>query len=702
MANIGSGRSLAFCALVFALSAEACARATASPSFGPARMGSAPASVHVKVLGINDFHGQLSPKTMKGRPVGGASVLASYLHAAAAGFEDRTFVVHAGDLVGASPANSALLQDEPAVMLMNGLANSACTFERARASACNVIGTVGNHEFDEGITELRRLLEGGCHANGPYLDNPWRGARFPTVAANVLDAATGQPVFAPYVVRDVAGVKLAFVGAVLRATPSIVMASGVAGLTFSDEADAVNRVIPELHAQGVHAIVVMIHQGLTQPPYEGPTRCDTPQPTGPLLDVIRGLDDDVDVIVSGHTHQFTNALVANAHGKEILVVQAFSAGTAFDDIDLWVDPASQDIVSKRAQIVTTWGDVGPGRSPDAPAAALVARADAMVADRVKEAVTQLSEPLEHGANDAGESVLGDVIADAQRAATGADFAIINPGGVRADLPSGVVTWGAIFAVQPFGNDVVKVSLTGRDLVDLLSGQWGPGQPSGGRILSISGFGYSYSRAPSEAGSRVREVHDSQGNPVVATQSYTLAANRFLAEGGDGFSVLKRLTRVAAGRLELGRPRRLFEEGAEAVRRATGDANRPTRSALNSRSADQVVRPVLCATPSASTTSADCTAATAMARGAAMGAPCASRHVPGATQRVPFWACTNAHGENRASFGASTHRPTSQAHRPRRQTHSPSIHTDGPCGRSGTISTRAGGGGAVTSTRALVG
>ena len=536
-------------ALLGALLVGACAKHAAAPTLAATDAGRTDPAIHVKILGINDFHGQLSPKRVQGRPVGGAAALASYLRAASAGMADRAFFVHAGDLVGASPANSALLQDEPSVMFLNLLANSSCDTRRARNSACNVIGTVGNHEFDEGLTELRRLLEGGRHADGPYLEDPWQGARFPTVSANVLYAATRQPVFPPYVVREVGGAKLAFVGAVLRRTPTIVMASAVAGLAFEDEADAVNRVIPELHAQGVHAIVLLIHQGLSQEPYTGLTRPDATAPTGALLDVIRRLDDDVDVIISGHTHQFTNSLVPNAHGKPMLVVQAWSYATAFDDIDVWVDPVSQDIVAKRAQIITAWNDEGPGRSPDAAVAALVARADARVAPRVEQVLAQAEAPIERTTNAAGESVLGDLIADAQRDIAGADFAMINPGGIRADLPAGTITWGAAFAVQPFGNDVLTLTLTGQDLVDVLNEQWGHGQPSGGRVLSISGFMYSWNGSTPEGGSRVIEVHDLHGIPLVPSRSYTLATNQFLAEGGDGFSVLQRLKRSETGHLD---------------------------------------------------------------------------------------------------------------------------------------------------------
>lgn len=272
-------------------------------------------------------------------------------------------------------------------------------------------------------------------------------------------------------------------------------------------------------------------------------------PTGALLDIIRRLDDDVDVIVSGHTHQFTNSLIPNAHGKSMLVVQAWSYATAFDDIDVWVDPMSQDVVAKRAQVVTAWDDEGPGSSPDPAVAALIARADARVASRVEQVLAQAEAPIERTTNAAGESALGDLIADAQRDIAGADFALLNPGGIRADLPAGTITWGAAFAVQPFGNDILTLTLTGQDLVDVMNEQWGHGQPSGGRILSISGFAYSWNGSIPDGGSRVVEVHDLHGIPIAASRSYTLAVNQFLAEGGDGFSTLQRLKRSDTGHID---------------------------------------------------------------------------------------------------------------------------------------------------------
>jgi 5'-nucleotidase len=250
------------------------------------------------LLGLNDFHGQLSAgRLVANRPVGGAAVLVPYLHAAQQDsrdpdLSDRTFIVHAGDHVGATPPESALLQDEPSIGFLNLLANQYCRYEdrgdnrdRRRGwddhdakedrrdhrmhPKCNLVGTPGNHEFDEGKDELFRLLNGGNHPAGPFLESPYRGARYPTVSSNVVEEKTGKPILPPFAIKQVNGVRIAFIGAVLKETPTIVTPSGVAGLKFLDEADTINRYVRWLRmTEGIHTLVVLIHQGGRQPTYE--------------------------------------------------------------------------------------------------------------------------------------------------------------------------------------------------------------------------------------------------------------------------------------------------------------------------------------------------------------------------------------------------------------------------------------------------
>lgn len=525
--------------------------------------------LHFKILGINDFHGQLSTGRRVGnRPVGGAAILASYLHAAQQGVNDRAVIVHAGDHVGASPPASALLQDEPSIQFLNLLANEDCEFSENDDKPekdyvkkiykeqhehewddfdprCNLVGTLGNHEFDEGLTELQRLLHGGNHVNGPYLEDPYRGASFPYVSANVVDAVTGKPILPPYVIKKVRGIPIAFIGAVLKETPTIVTPTGVAGLRFLDEADSINAYIPELRAQKVRAMVVLIHQGGRQTSYQGPT-LPNGMVSGEIVNIVSRLDDEVDVVMSGHSHSFTNAILKNNRGKDILVTQAFSASTAYADIDVEIDPATKDIVKKSARIVTTYGDSGPGLTPDTQVAELVAQAEQKVAPLVSRVIGTAQAGITRTQTSAGESALGNLIADAQRAAMNTDFAFMNPGGIRADLDAGPVTWGELFTIQPFGNSLVKMELTGQQIHDLLNQQW-LNQPFP-RILQVSGLTYTWDNAR-PVGSRIVEIRKN-GTPINLTQYYTVTANSFIAAGGDNFTVFNQGINRVGGPLDL--------------------------------------------------------------------------------------------------------------------------------------------------------
>ena len=518
--------------------------------------------IQVQLLGINDFHGQLSEgRRVAGRPVGGAAVLAAYLESEQGGFAGDTLIVHAGDHVGASPAASALLQDEPSITFLNMLGNSFCRPGDDNPH-CNLVGTLGNHEFDEGVDEMLRLIGGGNHANGPYLDPDYRGAAFPYVSANVVWTDSGEPVLPPYVIRKVGRsgkpgkngakaqgpgeAKIAFIGAVLKETPTIVTPTGVAGVSFLDEADAINRYIPDLREQGVEAIVVLIHQGGRQTSYTGPTR-DGGAIDGPAVnDIVTRLDSAVDVVVSGHAHAFSNALIENRAGHPILVAQAFSASTAFDDIELSIDPVTGDVVAKSGSIVTTWADVGPGLMPDPDVAALVALAEDTVAPLVNQVIGETESALSRTQNLAGESALGNLIADAQRSAMGTDFAFMNPGGIRADLDQGPVTWGELFTVQPFGNSLVRMNLTGAQVYAVLEQQWA-GQPFP-RIMQIAGLRYTWNAAL-PVGSRVVEVRQN-GVPIDPAATYTITCNNFMAAGGDNFTVFTQGTGNVGGPVDL--------------------------------------------------------------------------------------------------------------------------------------------------------
>ncbi len=528
--------------------------------------------VRFKILGFNDFHGQLEPRRLFGRPAGGASVLASYLRAETAQSENGAFIVHAGDQVGASPPVSALLQDEPSITFLNMLANRYCRYSEDDNEdddededdgnysdldddrfdpRCNLVGTLGNHEFDEGVGEMLRLINGGIHPNGPFLDANYRGARFPYVVANVVDKQTGRPILPPYVIKRVRGIPVAFIGAVLKETPTIVTPTGVAGVTFLDEAKAINSYVPELKKRGVRAIVVTIHQGTSQRFFSGPTGADAVDIGGSIGPIIDALDDEIDIVVAGHWHRFTNALMPNKNGKMILVTQAFSRSTAYADIDVAIDPETHDIVEKSAEILTTWGDQGPGLTPDEQVAGLVSKASAAVQPLVERVIAQAATDILRAGNAAGESALGNLIADAQRSAMGTDIAFMNPGGIRADIFAGQVIWGDLFTVQPFNNNLVKMDLSGAGILQLLNQQW-VGQPFA-RVLKTSGIRYTW-QENNPADFRDNTVVASSvminGQPLDTAAIYTVTVNSFLAAGGDNFSVLPTGTNRLIGPVDL--------------------------------------------------------------------------------------------------------------------------------------------------------
>lgn len=514
---------------VWLAAALACAAARARDPAPPA----APASIRVRVLALNDLHGQLDPPVaVRGHLAGGAPALAAWLRADREGFEGRSLLVHAGDLVGASPPASGLLQDEPTVAFLNGLAGPGCRApagpDAAGAPECDVVGTVGNHELDEGPAELLRLLRGGAHPAGPFLEDPWRGATWPTVSANLLDRATGRPLFPASVVRDLGGVRVGIVGALSREAADNVSPAARAGLEVEDEVAAIDAAVAALKARGVRAIVVLLHEGGHEEEYAGPTRPDAQPVRGELGPLVARLDGEVDVVVSAHTHAFTNAYLPNAAGRPVLVVQTHGLGASYARIDLRLDPATGDVAEKWAEIVTARDGAGPALSPDAAAARLVAAARARVAPRVSRVVAVASAPLRRPPRreDAGESDLGDLVADALRAAVGADVGLVNPGGLRADLAAGPVTWGDLYAVLPFGNDVVRLRVRGRALREALERQ------SPGALLQVSGLAYAFDAA-APRGERTQGIRIG-GAPLDLDASYTVAVPSFLADAGRPF------------------------------------------------------------------------------------------------------------------------------------------------------------------------
>ncbi|HUK00922.1 MAG TPA: bifunctional metallophosphatase/5'-nucleotidase [Steroidobacteraceae bacterium] len=532
--------------------------------------GAADGRIELRLLAFNDLHGNLEPPSVPSqRKAGGAAVLAAYLEDAERAAPQRTLILHAGDQVGASPPLTRLLGNEPGIQFLNLLADDACSYAaalqfhdaaswRQQPNRCNVIGTLGNHEFDAGLAELKRLLAGGNAHDGPFLESPYRGSRIPYVCSNVVERASGKLLLPAYAVVVLDGEPVGVIGAVLRETPTIVPAWAVADVEFRDEADSINRAAAELEQHGIHTIVVTIHQGVVRagqaPDWDW---------QGPLRRIVSRLDPHIDVVISGHTHHFTNALLPARGGAPVLVTQAYAYGVAYADIHLSLDPRSHEVIGKSAQIIPTWADTGPGLHPDARVAALTQAAHRAVAPQVAQVIARTAVPITRRLSASGESSLGDLVADAQRQAVGADVALMNPGGLRADLPRGAITWGDILTVHPFANRVLAVELTGAQILRVLEEQWPADRDALPRVLKISGLSYSWDPGR-PSGRHVTAACDAHRFPIDPAHVYRVAVNDFLVAGGDGFATFRQARVLQPGPLDSEALRQYLARMASAI------------------------------------------------------------------------------------------------------------------------------------------
>lgn len=506
-------------ALVAALLFAGCATPPAAP-------------ITINLVALNDFHGNLEAHKFEFQSVGQAkptTMQAGGIEAVGAALaawrkeDPALLVVAAGDLVGASPALSSMWADEPTISAMDLVGLNA--------------SSVGNHEFDQGRVELLRQQNGGCVSPRPdkacQFDGAFKGAHYSYLAANVLDTASGKPLLPAYRIEQRQGVKIAFIGAVLRDAASMVLASGVAGLTFIDEADAVNGAVASARAEGATVFVLLIHQGGgTKEPFDQPG-CE--QLKGPIVDIARRLDPAVRLIVSGHTHHGYLCKV-----DDRTITQAEMGGHVLSRIRLTIDPASRAVVAVDARNVV----MRPGEYPPAPA--LAGFLDKL---RVKSAAA-LARPIARVGvraivrekNKAGESALGDVIADGALAATagmGAQIGFMNTGGMRQDFlvgPDLVATYGQAQVVLPFNNTLVLMDMTGAQLRGVLDQQWlRPHPDSESSILQISrGFSYRWDAAKPKGQRVVAGSLMLNGAPLDEAKTYRVVVNNFLAEGGDSF------------------------------------------------------------------------------------------------------------------------------------------------------------------------
>ena len=495
-----------------------------------------PATVAVQLLAVNDFHGNLEPPAgsdgqINGIEAGGAEYLATHLAQAVAS-NPNSVVVAAGDVIGAAPLVSSLFHHEPTIEAMNAMSLA--------------VSSVGNHEFDHGFRELLRMKRGGCHpTDGCQGGHAFRGATFSYLSANVVQTATRQPLFAATAVRRVGGVPIGFIGETLRGTPSIVAAAGTRGVMFLDEAATANAYAAQLTRQGIHAIVLLIHEGGRQQLTEGsadPNGCA--DFSGAIEPLVQKLSPAIQVVITGHTHAFYNCRIGGH-----LVTSAASYGRMVTRVTLNIDRLTGRVASTSATNEIVTRDVARNPAQTRILENYRARA-AGVANTVVGSVTR---DVLRAPNGAGESALGDVVADAQLAATsaaangGAVVAFMNTGGIRSDLvsgasrsplPAGAVTYGDLFAVQPFGNVLTVFTMTGEAIKQLLEQQFDNPRPGERSMLQVShGFTYRY-RLTAPPGQHVdRDSIRLNGRPIAPNERVRVEASDFLVGGGNGYRAL---------------------------------------------------------------------------------------------------------------------------------------------------------------------
>ncbi|PJE97469.1 bifunctional metallophosphatase/5'-nucleotidase [Streptomyces carminius] len=519
-------------------------------------------TVDLQVLALNDFHGNLEPPTGSGGRVthehpdgtteditaGGAEYLATALREARKG-HPRSVTVAAGDMVGASPLLSGLFHDEPTVEALN-------------AMDMDVVG-VGNHEFDEGAAELLRLQKGGCHPeDGCYADGRvFEGADYPILAANVVDERTGRPLLAPYTVKKLKGVKVGFIGVTLEGTPDIVTAEGIKGLKFLDEVETIDKYTRELKHKGVNAVVALVHEGghPASPAYNNDCGADGGNLSGPITEIARNTDAGVDALITGHTHQPYVCSVPDPEGNDRLVTSAASNGRLFTELTMEYDRRTRDIV--RTSVEGSNRVVDRERAKAADITELLEFWQTLAAPVANRPIGWIAEDIPSN-RATGEPVfpLGELIADAQLAHAReldpeTDLALMNPGGVRADLTyaasggegDGVVTYAEGFTVQPFSNTVNVLTLSGEQLLTVLREQVSGANEASPRILQVSeGFTYTLDLTRSGADRIVADSVRLNGEPIDPAASYRVAVNSFLAGGGDGLATLAEGTEPLVG------------------------------------------------------------------------------------------------------------------------------------------------------------
>jgi 5'-nucleotidase len=504
--------------------------------------------VELQLLAFNDYHGHVeagTPGNIDGQPAGGGEYLSAKLNELREGNKNSPTVA-AGDLIGGSPAFSGLFHDEPSVETLNEIGLD--------------ISGVGNHEFDEGVDELLRMQNGGCHpVDGCYFEKKFRGGDFQWLSANVVETATGETPLPPYEIKKVKGVRVAFIGMTLEATDTLVAASGIQGYEFLDEAETANALIPELKRKKVEAIVVLLHEGGSQTPPPGDVGACVGI-SGPIVAINDALDPEIDAIITGHTHLPYNCLLDDPAGDPRIVTSAYSFGRVVTEVNLVLDKKTKEV---RRDLSTATNHVVDQASltPDPNVTKIIEKWQPLVDEAGDTPIGMITEDINRGGTPPGtdrgvESAAGNLVADAQLWATsanGADVAFMNPGGVRSDLTfagsagegDGVVTFGEAFTFQPFGNSLVTYEMTGAQIVSVLEEQCQPLGSSRPFLHLGVPDALTYDVATTIVAGDCISVSISNvvlnGSPLLASSTYNVTVNSFLADGGDNFDTLGTIT-----------------------------------------------------------------------------------------------------------------------------------------------------------------
>jgi 5'-nucleotidase len=503
--------------------------------------------IDLQLLGINDYHGHVqasTPGTLPEGPAGGSEYLSAKLKELRLG-NKYSLTVAAGDLIGGSPAFSGLFHDEPSVESLNAMELD--------------VSSVGNHEFDEGVTELLRMQNGGCHpVDGCYFpDQPYAGADFQWLAANVVNETTGETPLPPYWIERVNNVKVGFIGMTLEATDTLVAAAGIQGWDFLDEADTANALVPILKQSGVEAIVVLLHEGGSQTPPPGDVDACVGI-SGPIVAINDALDPEIDAVITGHTHLPYNCVLPDPAGQPRIITSAYSFGRVVTEVNLVLDKRTSD-VRRDLSRSTNHAVIQSALSPDPALTAIIQKWQPLFDVSGNTPVGSITADINRGgvsgSNRGVESAAVNLVADAQLWATSsnfADIAFMNPGGVRSDLKfaqsagegDGVVTFGEAFTFQPFGNTLVTYKMTGDQIVSVLEEQCQPLVANGTSRpflhLGVSqGFTYDLAKTisppPTTNCTSVTVTNVKlNGIPLDPTALYDVTVNTFLADGGDNF------------------------------------------------------------------------------------------------------------------------------------------------------------------------